>query len=185
MNKGYRMLFLVVGLMLLPVVLATALYFGGWQPPMARPNGELLDPPHALPFAFTTSSGEKLSAKALQGQWHLVVAGAGACDAACLQLLDESRRIHVALYKQMSRVSRLLLGDDIDILRKDSQRLTQLQPDLIIAGIPREGYKEFDMASPGHRIYLMDPDGRLVMRYPADAPPKGILKDMERLLRFS
>ena len=35
------------------------------------------------------------------------------------------------------------------------------------------------------RVYLLDPQGRLAMRYAADAPPDDTLKDMERLLKGS
>ena len=39
-------------------------------------------------------------------------------------------------------------------------------------------------AHPGP-IYVSDPLGNLVLAYPADARDKGILKDLERLLRLS
>jgi len=176
MNKSTRTLLLVVGLLVSPVVIASALYLSGWQPG-GRPQGELLQPPVPLAAGVLPSQGE--------GRWHLVVAGGGGCDQHCRQLLDEARRIHVALYKQMSRVDRLWLSDDALALRRDGELLQRQQPDLKIAGIPAGQRRDFAMDEPGHRFYLIDPQGRLVMRYPADAPAKGILKDMERLLRYS
>ena len=35
------------------------------------------------------------------------------------------------------------------------------------------------------RLYLVDPLGNLMMSYPADAEPGGIIKDLKRLLRYS
>ena len=43
----------------------------------------------------------------------------------------------------------------------------------------------FDLDTAGHRVYVVDPTGRIILRYPADAEPRDILKDMERLLRYA
>ena len=43
----------------------------------------------------------------------------------------------------------------------------------------------FDLESGGHRVYVVDPEDRIILRYASDADPRGILKDMERLLRYA
>jgi glutathione peroxidase-family protein len=35
------------------------------------------------------------------------------------------------------------------------------------------------------RVYLVDPLGNLMMRYEPDDEPKGMIKDLERLLKYS
>ena len=40
-------------------------------------------------------------------------------------------------------------------------------------------HKQFNPKS----IYLMDPYGFLMMQYSADAEPKGMIRDLERLIR--
>jgi hypothetical protein len=35
------------------------------------------------------------------------------------------------------------------------------------------------------RVYLVDPFGNLVMSYAADAPARGLLEDLKRLLKLS
>ncbi len=35
------------------------------------------------------------------------------------------------------------------------------------------------------RVYLVDPLGNLLMSYVPGAPPEGMIKDLERLLRLS
>ena len=39
--------------------------------------------------------------------------------------------------------------------------------------------------APNDHIYLVDPLGNIVLRYPRDADPTGIKKDLQRLLRVS
>ena len=43
----------------------------------------------------------------------------------------------------------------------------------------------FDLSRSGHRVYVIDPMGQIILRYAPDADPRGILKDMERLLRYA
>ncbi|GAB2182240.1 hypothetical protein DLREEDagrD3_24630 [Denitratisoma sp. agr-D3] len=174
MNKSTRTLLLIVGLLVSPVVVASVLYLSGWQPG-GQPNGELLQPAQSL----------TLPAELINDRWMLVVAGNGPCTAQCEKLLEESRRVHVALYKQMPRVARLWLSDDAKAIAADGARLKQAQPDLLSAALPTWGERSDSATDRRYRLYLMDPKGRLVMRYPVDAAPKGILKDLERLLRYS
>ena len=167
---GRRMLLLLVGALLLPFALAALLIFSGWRPAAAPHYGELL-PPHA-PLsldALQIHAGPEKSA--LAGRWLLVTVEPGVCDSACTQRLDTLRRVHVALYKAMPRVKRVLLADTA--IRIDQPDLTQA------SGWPA--------LAPGH-VYLVDAQGRAVLRYDPgadDFSPKRMLKDIERLLRYS
>ena len=47
---------------------------------------------------------------------------------------------------------------------------------------------EFERVFPGsvgEHIYLVDPLGNLMMRYPAEPDPSRVIKDLERLLKYS
>lgn len=178
----YRPLFLVIALLALPFIVAASLYAIGWHPDKAGNHGELLDPPRPLP-ALAGPHGEPLNKASLEGHWNLVVAGPGPCDEACRHWIVATRQIHVALYKQMSRVQRTWLTDQA---APDSAPLTALQPDLHAAVAGSSAARAaFDLDAGGHRVYVVDPQGRIILRYPADAPPRDILKDMERLLRYA
>ena len=43
----------------------------------------------------------------------------------------------------------------------------------------------FDLTTAGHRVFVVDPLGQIILRYATDADPKDILKDMDRLLRYA
>ena len=67
------------------------------------------------------------------------------------------------------------------------EALRSTQPDLVVAAL-EQNRNALDLDQAGHRLYLIDPQGLVVMRYPAlDEPAllKAALKDQERLLRFS
>ena len=162
-----RLLVLVVALFALPFSVAGGLFYGGWQPAQTVNRGTLVVPPVALPLTDLQPAVDP------QGRWLLVLA-AGDCAADCLQRIDELRRIQVSLYKEMDRVRRLVLVDG-----QASAELTALarqQPDLLIARRPASWAR---LAA----THVLDPQGRLVLDYTADAPPRDIRSDLERLLK--
>ncbi|MBN8283974.1 hypothetical protein [Zoogloea sp.] len=179
--RGNRTLALVLGLLLLPFVVAASLYAVGWHPDSAGNHGELLSPPRDLP-PLVDARGAPLVRSAAP-HWRLVIAGAGPCDDACRKWIVLTRQVHVALYKQMSRVERTWLTDQAN--PNDAALLT-LQPDLHTAvAADAASRAAFDLESGGHRVYVVDPEDRIILRYASDADPRGILKDMERLLRYA
>lgn len=175
----YRPLWLIVALLALPFAIAAGLYLWGWHPDHAGNHGELLAPPRVLP-TLTDSTGRPTQ---LDGHWTLVVAGSGPCDDACRRWVVSARQVHVALYKQMPRVRRAWLTD---LPAPDPAPLVALQPDLVTLRAPDPGARAaFDLGEPGHRVFVVDPAGRVILRYAPDADPRGILKDLERLLRYA
>ena len=166
-GSGYRTLWLIVGLLLLPFALAGALYASGWQPTRTVEHGQLLSPPLALPDQLLRSTAE------LRGKWLLLFTIDGPCDQACTRRIDEMRRIQVALNKNMGRVARVVLSD-----RPDDPALLALQhaqPDLRLLAA----------AGATPHLQIADPQGRLLLTYPPDATAQGVRADLERLLKFA
>ncbi|MEW6165535.1 MAG: hypothetical protein AB1642_10775 [Pseudomonadota bacterium] len=168
------MLLLLVLALLAPFVLAAMLILSGWRPAVAPHYGELLAPAVPLSLdALQILQGPEKSV--LAGRWLLVATEGEACTAACERRLDGLRRVHVALYKAMPRVRRVLLA---------SRAPAVDQPDLTVAALASWPA----LAAPRPVIHLVDPLGRIVLRYdpaPADFSPRRMLKDVERLLRYS
>lgn len=182
MLTRYRPLLLILALLILPFIIGGGLYAWGWRPAQASSHGELITPPRELPPLFD-ATGTRLDKAAFNDHWSLVVAGAGPCEAACKKWIVATRQIHVALYKQMSRVQRSWLTDQS---APDSAALLALQPDLqTLVATDSVARSAFDLDAAGHRVYVLDPTGRIILRYAPDTDPRGILKDMERLLRYA
>lgn len=168
-RPGRRMLLLLVAVLALPFIAAAGLLASGWRPAAAPHYGELL--PFSAPLSLDVLLIEAGPPKsALAGRWLLVAVEPQACAADCVRRLDKLRRLHVALYKAMPRVRRVLLATAAPSLA---------QPDLNIASLTSWPA----LARPG--VYLVDPRGQAVLRYEQDAEPKAMLKDIERLLRYS
>lgn len=148
-----------------PIVLGTLAYVLGWSPGNPGNYGELIEPrPVALaPFAAT------------RGKWVLVSADAPECDAYCEKKLYFMRQVRRAQGKDMERVERLWL-----VTGRGEPR-----PALLAAiegtRLARVGDTAF---SPDH-IYLVDPLGNLMMRFPRNPDPSRMIKDLQRLLKVS
>ena len=153
-----------------PFILGTAAYLLDWAPGQAANYGELIAP--------RPLSGPPLDA--LRGKWVLVSFDAAACDAYCEKKLYFMRQVRTAQHKNMGRVERLWVLTDAGPPRAEllfaieGTRMARMMDSL--RGFP---------GNPVDHIYVIDPLGNLMMRFPRDPDPSKILKDLQRLLRLS
>lgn len=187
-RSGRRQLLLVASIFFVPLAAAAFLYFySGWRPPVGVQHGNLIDPPRPLPeMAFSLPDGGTTAADVLRGRWFLVHPVEGACDERCLAALADLRQLRLALDQDAPRVQRVLLHDG----RCCEAGSPAMTPDLLVigaAGPEGDALRAlFPPASDGSAgIYVVDPHGNLMMSYPATGAARGLLKDLERLLRLS
>jgi hypothetical protein len=157
----------------LPLALAALAYWLDWAPGTTANYGELVTPPRPLagpPF------------DALRGRWVLVSFDAAACDAYCERKLYFMRQLRRAQGKDQDRVERLW------VLTDAAQPRAALLAAIEGTRIAREAAlaERFPAAAaPTDHIFVVDPLGNLMMRYPRDPDPSRMLKDLQRLLRLS
>lgn len=151
-----------------PFVLGWAAWYFGWASGAPGNYGELIAPRpvDAPPLA------------ALRGKWVLVSFDRAACDAYCEKKLYFMRQVRRAQGKDQARVERLWVITDAGAP----------PPELLAAiegtHIARNAPAEFPGERSAH-IYLVDPLGNLMMRFPRDPDPSRMLKDLQRLLKYS
>ena len=121
----------------------------------------------------------------LKGKWVLVQFDGGACNEACERKLYLMRQVRRAQGREMQRVARLwLLTDTVP----PAPALRAAIEGTVIA--PRDGIDAANGAFPAEgsvsdHVYLVDPLGNLMMRFPRDPEPSRVIKDLQRLLRAS
>jgi len=160
------------------------------RPEGRRNYGELMEPQRPLPAVATLSlSGEAAPLTALKGQWLLLSVGSGACDAACQQRLYFQRQLRETLGKDKDRLDRVwLIQDDAAVAPTLMPALAQAT----VLKVKAQDLQAWLLPAPGQsldaHLYLVDPLGNLMMRFPAhmDAAGAGKAKrDLERVLRAS
>ncbi len=160
------------------------------RPDGRRNYGELIQPQRSLPdLAAVAPDGSPARLPALKGQWLLVSVGGGACDALCQQHLYLQRQLRESVGKEKGRVDWIWLVTDAAPLPADISPALQQATVLRVDGSALARWLE---PAAGHtlaeHLYVVDPMGNWMMRFPAQMDTSGAAKakrDLERLLRAS
>jgi len=172
-KRGRVKLALLLALFAIPLVAAWAIYVSGWVSGAAANYGTLLQPRRLDDPALV----------ALRGKWVLVSLDRAACDASCEQKLYFMRQVRRAQGRQMSRVERLWIVTDP--AAPAAALLAAIEgTHLARSGEKLAGAFPAERAATDH-IYLVDPLGNLMLRFPRDPNPSKMVKDLERLLKYS
>jgi len=182
-------LILIIACFLVPLALSWWLV-GHWRPSGSAQHGELLNPAQPLVELPFSLGGQPADATAFQGFWVLIhAASAAECAAPCQTALYDMRQVRLALGKDLERVKTLVLldGPPMEELR---QWLEVEHAEMAVGSTDAATQDRLNAAFPipgraDEWIYLVDPLGNLLMRYPVTVDPSGILKDLKRLLRLS
>ena len=182
--KGRRTLLLLALVVITPVIASYSAYY--FFPREQRTNyGELLATP-APALAGTRADGLPFALAQLKGKWVLAAGAPGACDASCAGALHATRQARTIQGREMERVQRVWLVTDAQpldtlVMREfDGTSMLRVNGDALKAWLPVEaGGKTSD------HLYLIDPLGNLMMRFPKDADPNKIKKDIAKLLKAS
>jgi hypothetical protein len=155
-------------------------------------HGDLLIPPRPLPNIGLRDPAKVIPNVELYGKWTLLYITSNYCDEACEENLYRMRQIRLAMGKNTSRVQRAMmvgsseLSEEIIIkLREYPGQLLHLNDETVADFINNFKLSGSDDPFSARRLYLIDPLGNLMMSYPPNADPIGIIKDLKRMLRIS
>ena len=171
-------------------VVASYLTFYVIRPEGRRNFGELIDPQRPLPDqAAMDLAGKPVNLRALQGQWLLVSVAGGACNDACARHLYLQRQLRETLGREKDRLDWVWLVSDTQPV---ADKLRAALAGAAVLRVPETALAAWLKSAPGHlladHLYVVDPMGNWMMRFPAnlDVPdaPKA-KRDLERLLRAS
>jgi cytochrome oxidase Cu insertion factor (SCO1/SenC/PrrC family) len=182
-RKSRRTLLLVAAVCLAPFVGSILLYWF-WQPSSRINYGELLDGIAAPTGALAPHAGDKpFEFGQLKGKWIFVTVDSGACDDYCRKKLWKMRQVRLTQGKYPERIERVWLTTDAQpvsavVLKEYEGTWIARAPDSLAKSFP---YLQVQR----DHIYLVDPLGNVVLRYPKDADPSRMKKDITRLLRVS
>ena len=157
------------------------------RPEGRRNYGELIDPQRPLPaLTGVDAQGRTVDLRTLKDQWLLISVADSACDAACEKHLYLQRQLRETLGKEKDRLDWVWLRTgSVELsepLRKATAQAAVLHMDeaAIASWLqPAAGQQLKD------HLYVVDPLGQWMMRFPADADPTRMRRDLERLLRAS
>lgn len=192
-RRNRTKLLLLIGLFLLPPLSAWMAwkYFDVAGIDATTNAGTLISPARPLSFTgLTAADGEPLMADRLRGRWTYVMFAANGCDERCRQQLYLTRQIRLGMNKDVRRVQRLLVLDAppaaalTDMLGAEHQDLVWAVRGTAAAAL-LDSFRGQGFSPDGDKTFLIDPLGNLMMFYDAGVPARGMIKDLQKLLKVS
>ncbi len=189
-NRG--LLLLIFAVFFGSMLVAGVLRFSGWRPAATKNNGELLQPPVDLRTrAPRLASGAAYAWNPAERMWRVLVVPPAGCGRACA---DAARDLDV-VWRLMGRNA-----DHLDVLwlcaeagcavpspLREDRSLRVLAPDASLrASLPGAGASGA-AASPapaGVPMYIVDPNGFVILRYAPGADLGGLREDLVKLLKL-
>ena len=186
-TRSGRWKMLAVLLVCAAPVIASYLTYYVVRPDTRRNYGDLIEPPRAMPaLSGLDHEGRSVPLETLKDQWLFVSVADSACDAQCERHLYLQRQLREGLGKNKDRLDWVWLRTGstelAPALREATAAATvlHLSHEAIAAWLePATGQQLQD------HLYVVDPMGHWMMRFPTDADPSRMRRDLERLMRAS
>jgi cytochrome oxidase Cu insertion factor (SCO1/SenC/PrrC family) len=187
-NKGKLTLIGIFLLFFIPIITSWYLVFytDFMHDAQGIQHGKLISPVISI-GAIKAKEISTMDEVVIEKKWVLVFIQNNLCNEFCKERLYQVRQIRLALGEDRDKVDRLVIFNQINNLNelKDSYSGQKFidQSFMNYQGLVKKFNDSY--ADKKNPIFLLDPYGFLMMQYPEGTEPKGIIKDIERLIRNS
>lgn len=177
-KTGQFTLYVLLMVTVIPLVFAIVMYFGNWLVPSSSTNnGQLLLPPSNIEsLSLEDKQGLLWPAVGQSLTWLMLYYESQPCQDTCVEQMQLMRQVHIALGKESGRIQRVLVLPDLS----ENMQLEQQYPHLQLL----QSYNP-DQFAMGKGLYIVDPNGNIMMYYPANDIGQAVRKDLKKLLRNS
>ena len=182
-KSNRRKFILILVLLFSPVVISYTLFFMGYRPGSVN-YGDLIEIQKLSGSGVIQDTNKIFRARDLHGKWVMLSVDSGKCDEACDKKLYYMRQVRTMQNREMDRIERLWLIDDnepvnTELMEKyEGTFFVNAQGSELLTQIPTQQIQR-------KHIYLVDPIGNLMMRFPEELDPKKMSEDIKRLLQVS
>lgn len=187
-KRGRWMLLLLAIICAAPVIGSYVTYYIIKPTGGTTSYGTLIEPQRPIPesLVVTGEDGKPMKLASLHGRWVMIAIDSSACDKACATKLYFMRQIRVTQGGERERLVTVWLRTDAnpvpDVIRTaypDTGKFIA-DPAALAAWLPVDAGTQLT-----DHIYMVDPNGNLMMRFPKDPNPGKIKGDVTKLLKWS
>ena len=185
--RRYFPLYALLAITIIPIVAAYISY--NFAPPKGRTNYGTLLPQRPVPdLPLTNLDGSRFDLRQLAGNWTFVMVDGGQCDKLCADKLLMMRQQRTMTGKDQHRIERVWLITDQEPLPIMLMREYEgthfvrapLQPLRDFLVLPDTAGAQLQ-----DHIWLIDPSGNLMLRWPKSPEINGVKRDISKLLKIS
>lgn len=184
-----RWTLLLLALLCVAPVIASYLAYYVFRPTGGTTNyGALIEPQRPIPASLvvTDQNGQSMKLASLHGRWLMIAVDGSACEKACGTKLYFMRQVRATQGPERGRIMTVWLrtdGGDVP------EMIKRAYPDTTMLVADPAAVAAWLSTDPGTRvtdhIYLVDPNGNLMMRFPSNPDPSKIKTDVTKLLKWS
>lgn len=196
LNKGQRSLLIMAAIFIGPMLLAYVLvnnmhHFVDFE---TKNHGELFNPARPLQeINLTKTNGQEFKFSDMRSKWVMVYIGSANCDIKCSENLYKMRQSRLAQGGELKRIKRLYISIDGKPAESLQTILAGHQGLEVVYGNAakvQQVLEQFELTQQAVEnetvgMFIVDPLGNLVMRYPSGFEAKGLIKDLSLLLKAS
>ena len=176
-------LWIIIALCAAPMIAAYVAYYV-WPPAGHVNYGELIAPRNVADVELVTLDQRRFRIGDFKGEWLMLVVDDAACNERCERKLVYTRQVRLAEGTEKERVARLWIATGE---ARPAEALLNAHAELVVARDTTGAFTRSLPAgsTPADHVYVVDPLGNLMLRFPPDPDPRRMLNDMSRLLRHS
>lgn len=178
-RRGRLMLIALFVLFFGTVFGAGVLRFAGWQPQGSKTHGEMLQPAIDVRATEPTlADGSPYAWEPTARTWRIVVAPPADCEEACASLVQDLDKVwrlfgHRADHADLLWIGRLPQGAPQNTAWREVRGDDPLRA--LLPGVDDPS---------GVPVYVIDPNGFVILRYAPGSDPAGLRTDVARLLKL-
>lgn len=171
------------------LAVAGLLRFSGWRPEGMKNRGEMLQPPaDARAVTPLLLDGKPYAWNPGARTWRVVVAPPADCGAECTQLARDIHTVWEVLGREAGRLDVLWVCPQSPCTLPSGapalNNLRLLRPDAALRGhLPRVDQTRH-ASGRGVPVYVIDPNGFVILRYAAGSDPGDLRYDLSKLLKL-
>ena len=172
------------------MLVAGLLRFSGWRPAGTRNFGEMLDPPADLrAMELRRTDGDAYPWNPAARHWRIALAPPASCTTECEKVARDIDTVWQLTGREADRVDVLWICPTeapcalpVGAPRPATLQLLQGDPRLR-AALPRVDETTFN-GRRGVPVYVIDPNGFVILRYPPGFDAGGLRADLAKLLKL-
>lgn len=178
-GRNRLLLVLLAAVFLGSALAAVLLRLSGWAPAAVRQHGQLYSPvidARALPPRH--ADGRPYDWQPARRIWRVVIPAEPGCDSECVDLSHNLDKVWQLLGHNADNVQLLWLGGLPPAAARPSSLLPMAPSPELRSALP-------DLPDPaGIPVYVIDPNGFVVLRYAPGFDPAGLRADLAKLLKL-
>jgi len=183
-RRNRTMLLVIAGIFFGTLLIAGALRFSGWQPAATQAHGELLQPPRDLREVVPElADGQAYHWRPADRTWRIALAPPADCNTACLKLGGQLDTVWQLMGQDADRVHVLWIGEPPAAMTRFAPLRVLRPSDALRNGLPHIAPAPGEDPH-GIPVFVIDPNGFVIMRYPPGFDPAGLRADMAKLLKL-